>query len=621
MVKKKNTNFIQQTTLPGQRSAPGGDLHSLFRLIPSLMNPQWLQSDSWRNFVHSVPVAALCRATALSNLLALDWKIVARDSNQQDELKSEIIHYTKIIENTGEYDGVDFAGRIEWLGKDLLDLPFGMAAEIGRDGDEPNGQVRWIRCLDGGTLMPSLNYDFPVIQKVPNVILDPVAFPRHSITRQYWSPRPEIQYEGWGMAPPELIYLVFELMKRGDKYYAELLLNTPQVGILDLGDTTKETAQEWMKEAQDLFVGTDPMKIPVLYEHTTPVNWIPFQMAPNEIMFDAITSRYINLICAGYGMSPSDIGMGGGSNGGETLSGTIRDERRSKRTIQAVLKKKFKSFFDYILPETIEFKWIDFDDDQNVARGRARLANAQAGEIYIRNHIFTPNELRAQSTVDGLITVSVPETLDENSVVWPNSGNTTRPGLIGEKVSAENGGRGEISGAQDLTARALTKVVVSKAYKPIQKLIAATRGMTQEEIGAWKQRVDDALWWREPVAVPVVERAEFDSGALVDKFEDMFDGLSDKLIPKPQPVNVTVNLPQGEPPTVNIEQPNITNEINIPEVKQADIHVEVNPTPIEVRNEINVPAQDAPIINIHQEDKEGERRAILDEINKVADEE
>jgi hypothetical protein len=327
------------------------------------------------------------------------------------------------------------------------------------------------------------------------------------------------------MAPPELIYLVFELMKRGDLYYSKLLLDTPQIGILDLGDTTKETAQEWMKEAQDLFIGTDPMKIPVLYEHTTEVKWIPFQMKPNEMMFSEITSRYAGLICSGYGMSLSDIGMGGGSNGGETLSGTIRDERKSKRTIQAVLKKKFKSFYNRILPDTLEFAWIDFDDDQNVARGRARLANAQADEIFVRNHVYSPQELRAQGLVDGLITVSVPETLDEKNIEWPQSGNTIRPGLIGEKVSAESGGRGEISGAQDLTARALTKVVVSKAYRPIQKLIAATKDMSHEEIVGWKKRVDDALWWREPKEIVKKSQEE-----VVEKASN-------------QPISVTINTP------------------------------------------------------------------------------
>jgi len=502
------TDLLVQTTLPSQRSAPGGNvLNFLYRVAPAWNSPNWWEAQIWRNFVMSVPIATVCRNTAISQLTALDWKIVARDSNKTDELKAKIKYNTRLIDNEGMYDGIDFTGRLEWLGKDLLDLPFGMAAELGHENDDPNGKVVWIRCLDAGTLMPSLNADFPVIQRVPNMITEPIAFPAYSIARQYMSPRSDIWREGWGMAPPEQIYLAFELMKRGDKYYAELLLNTPQVGILDLGDTTKETAQEWMKEAQDLFTGTDPMKIPVLYEHTTKVEWIPFQMNPNELMFDRITARYANLICAGYGMSPSDIGMGGSSNGGETLSGTIRDERKTKKNILSVMKKKFKSFYDHILPEELEFTWIDFDSDQNVAQGRARLANGQADEILIRNHVFTPQEMRAQALVDGLVTVSVPETLDDKSIEWPQSGNTTRPGLIGEKVSADNGGRGEVSSVQasladsgiiDLKKQADKSV--KQAYSPIHDFITTIKNMKPEEVEAWKKHIADALWWRDPEA-------------------------------------------------------------------------------------------------------------------------
>jgi hypothetical protein len=502
------TDLIVQTVLPGQRSAPGGNiLNYLYRVVPAWMNPQWQEAAIWRSFVLSVPIAAVCRQTAIAQLTALDWKIVATDSDKTDELKSKIRWNTRILENESEYADLDFTGRLEWLGKDLLDLPFGMAAEIGRDNDDPSGKVQWIRCLDGGTCMPSLNADFPIIQRVPNIPLEPVAFPKHAVSRQYMNPRSEIWREGWGMAPPELIYLVFELMKRGDKYFAELLLNTPQVGILDLGDTTKETAQEWMKEAQELFSGTDPMKIPVLYEHTTKVEWIPFQMKPSEMMFESITARYANLICAGYGMSPSDIGMGGSSNGGETLSGTIRDERKTKKNILSVMKKKFKSFYDHILPEELEFTWIDFDSDQNVAQGRARLANAQADEILTRNHIFSPQELRAQGLVDGLITVSVPETLDTSKVEWPQSGNTTSPGLLGEKVSADNGGRGEVSSVQASMAqegivelKKQADKTVKQVFSPIKNFITSIKNMKPEEVEAWKKHIADALWWRDPEA-------------------------------------------------------------------------------------------------------------------------
>jgi hypothetical protein len=503
------TDLIIQTVLPGQRSAPGGNiLNYLYRVVPAWMNPQWQEAVVWRNFVLSVPIAAVCRQTAIGQLTSLDWKIVAKDSDKTDELKSKIKWNTRILENESAYADLDFTGRLEWLGRDLLDLPFGMAAEVGRDNDEPDGKLQWIRCLDGGTCMPSLNADFPVIQRVPNIPLEPVAFPKHAISRQYMNPRSEIWREGWGMAPPELIYLVFDLMKRGDKYFAELLLNTPQVGILDLGDTEKDVAQEWMKEAQDLFAGTDPMKIPVLYEHTTPVKWIPFNMSPNEIMFEQITARYANLICAGYGMSPSDIGMGGSSNGGQTLSGTIRDERKTKKNILSVMKKKFKSFYDHILPDELEFTWIDFDSDQNVAQGRARLANAQADEIFTRNQVFAPNELRAQALVDGLVTVSVPETLDTKSVDWPSSGNTTSPGLLGEKVSADNGGRGEVSSvmASKVTQEGIVELkkqadkTIKQVFNPLKNFITSIKNMKPEEVETWKKHIDDALWWRDPEA-------------------------------------------------------------------------------------------------------------------------
>jgi hypothetical protein len=502
------TDLLIQTVLPGQRSAPGGNiLNYLYRVVPAWMNPQWQEAVVWRNFVLSVPIAAVCRQTAIGQLTSLDWKIVSRDSDKTDELKSKIKYNTRILENESEYADLDFVGRLEWLGRDLLDLPFGMAAEIGRDNDDPAGKLQWIRCLDGGTCMPSLNADFPVIQRVPNIPLEPVAFPKHAISRQYLNPRSEIWREGWGMAPPELIYLVFDLMKRGDKYFAELLLNTPQVGILDLGDTTKETAQEWMKEAQDLFSGTDPMKIPVLYEHTSPVSWIPFNMSPNEIMFEQITSRYANLICAGYGMSPSDIGMGTSKNGGETLSGTIRDERKTKKNILSVMKKKFKAFYDHILPSELEFSWIDFDSENNVAQGRARLANAQADEILVRNHVFAPKELRTQALADGLITVSIPETLEENKIDWPQSGNTTSPGLLGEKVSPDNGGRGEVTSVMASMAqegivelKKQADKTVKQVFNPLKNFITSIKNMSPEEVEVWKKHIDDALWWRDPEA-------------------------------------------------------------------------------------------------------------------------
>ena len=122
--------------------------------------------------------------------------------------------------------------------------------------------------------------------------------------------------------------------------------------------------------------------------------------------------KYAGICAAGYGMTLSDIGFSPTSSGGETLAGGIRQERNTRKTGLAVLKKKNTAFFNRMLPEYLKFTLIDLDDELSVALGRARLANATAWQIYIDKGIFTPNEARAQTVADGLITTSIPEKVE-----------------------------------------------------------------------------------------------------------------------------------------------------------------------------------------------------------------
>ena len=135
----------------GQRSL---DLPSyLLRLIPAFSTPEWLLGGVWRRVVANQPVAVLCRDTLLAYVNTLDWKIQARDSTLQDELKEEIEYYTRGF----EYEfGIDFSEHIEWIGQDVLTIPFGGASEIIRENDAPDGKVLTIIPLDGVTLFPTL---------------------------------------------------------------------------------------------------------------------------------------------------------------------------------------------------------------------------------------------------------------------------------------------------------------------------------------------------------------------------------------------------------------------------------------------------------------------------------
>jgi hypothetical protein len=457
-----NVPAPDKETNPRQKSIDVSDLF-FTRLTPPWSRPASLPAYTWRLWVLNQPVAVVCRETLIANLLALDWKITPVNSKYKEELEPTIKYYTKLLKDGGNYSGLglDFSGIIEWIVADLLDTPFGGAAEVGRKGGTENGRVQWIRPLDAGTLYPTLNQDFPIVQYYPNYSNEIVTFKPWEISRTYMSPHSFILREGWGMAPPEKIYFALDLLNRGDKYYANLLLDIPTAGILDLGDMEKSAAEEWIT-AFKTFVNdnTTSFKVPVLYEHNNKVEFLPFGKVPNDIMFNQVTSKYAALVAAAYGMSLSDIGMQTTTASGETLAGSIRQERRTRKTGFARIKSKTKSFFDHILPETLEFNWIDYDDELNVALGRARLASAQAFQLWQDGGVLASQEIRSQVIQDGLVSIALPDEIPPDAHPAIDAGRTIRyigkgdkpdggsetknPAMIGNPKAPSGGGEGEV---------------------------------------------------------------------------------------------------------------------------------------------------------------------------------
>lgn len=504
--RRQPAQTIKIESRSGQLSSPGGNLANYFmRNIPLWNPPAWQEADVWRKFVEKQPLAAICRDTLANYLNSLDWTIVARDSEKRDELKPKTKHYTKLFErgNAYYYD-IDFASHIEFIVKDLFTLPFGTAAELGRLDNDPNGKVVWVRPLDGGTLAPTLNFDYPVMQVAPNTGLNPVYLPRKFVSRVFLSPRTELQREGWGYAPPERIWRAIDMMYAGDNYYGQLLLNTPEAGVLDLGDMDKTSALEWVKSLRDLLYGINPLKIPVLYEHEKPAAWIPFGKPPSEIMYDSTTMRYAAILCAGYGLTLSDIGFPTSSGGGETLAGTIRQERVSKSSGKAVAKTKTKAYFDRILPDSLKFMWIDYDDERNVSKGRARLASAQAAQLWITNKMFLPNELRQQALSEGLISVDMPEEVNPNDPGFPQpespfgtTGSKTK--TLGSPAPPSSGGQGETIPQQTIQRNvAKAEVDITKAVVKVNDVLSTLLGqvksnLSDQEMPLWEEYVDDYL--------------------------------------------------------------------------------------------------------------------------------
>jgi hypothetical protein len=507
---KVKTTAPRPSREKGQRSLDLPEF--LLRNIPAWRTRKLTDGTTWRNIVDSQPVAGLCREALISNYISLDWKIEPKDSEQRDELKSEIEYYTEFFTNTGDYE---YETVVEWIGKDMLDIPFGAAAEVGREGDRPDGKVMWLELIDGSTLFPYPSKDWPVYQRIPYLPSKVVFFPRHSINRVYYSPNTAILDEGWGIPPPEKVYLALELLVRGDRYYANLLLDTPEAGILDLGDMSKESAEEWVKAFRNMMGGIDPMKIPVLYEHNNSINFLPFGKPPTDLMFDRVTAKYASIVASGYGLALSDIGIQTTTSGGDTLAGSIRDERKTRRTGFARFKKKMISFFNFMLPSDLEYKIIDTDDELSVAMSRSRLANATAAAQYIDKRIFTPQEMRRQAIADGLITISVPEDIPEDE--FPDdpmeSDSQERTNMLGKPVAPSQGGHGEvvdrsdafsdevgeIIDPSDAAIRKMIRSVVQPLSIQTQKIL---EDMNDAELAAWDDWFNEVLWGDDMEGLP-----------------------------------------------------------------------------------------------------------------------
>ena len=512
----------------------------LTRWVPFWGHPGWLAAERWRAFVRNQPIATVCRDTLIQNVLSMPYTVVAR--NPEDAQKSGIRkaaeYYTELL------DGLegDFDTYIELMCQDMLDLPFGAAAEVGREDDDAEGPVLWMEHIDAATLMPTGDPEYPVTQRVQEMPGTIVNFPKHAIERMYVSPRTEIMRRGWGMAPPEKIYLAMEMLFRGDRYYANLLLDTPEAGILDLIDMNEDSANKWLESWRGLFEGIDGMKVPVLHSHTKPAVWIPLNRPPTDLIYDKTTLKYAQILAAGYGMRLSDIGLD--EMGGEkTLAGVIRGERATKRSGFAQVKTKLENHFNRILPKELMFHWLDMDQEAIVARGQAIVAIGQGLTALKAGGFIDQKEGRAELIATGLMQTDLdPNVLPEEpqeAPGFPFGGPKDKDGKPIEKpkekgkVPVSDGGRGgatvekaepEFPGERRLEelraelngiVQPGLALIAERAEPPrLRRLIkAVTRALLPEVQRTFTSLTDDQVWhfW-----LPEMSAIDFDQPSEID---------------------------------------------------------------------------------------------------------
>jgi len=385
----------------------------------------------WRTLVKNQPLAIIYRDTLISNTISLDWSVRLREPEEVSpdkrlRYKEEIDYYTELF---NEMEG-GFDNYISLILQDMLDLPFGGMSEIGRLDDDPKKRVVWVQHVDAASLIPTGNPEWPVMQAVPGLPSKPVVFPRRAVNRCYMNPRPEIKRKGWGMAPPEKVYLAIEMLYRGDRYYANLLLDTPEAGILDLLDMEEEDAKDWIESARELFGGIGGWKVPVLYEHEKAAQWIPFTRPPSDMLYDETTMKYAQVLAAGYGLRLSDIGMAE-LKGEKTLAGVIRGERQSRRTGYGTVRKKLRNHLNRILPPHLMLVWEEKDEEAKTEQARALSTYGLALGQLKRDGLLSPEEARSELVSTGLLEVEIdPQEVPEPEMPMgmPGHGMFEKPG-------------------------------------------------------------------------------------------------------------------------------------------------------------------------------------------------
>lgn len=431
--------------------------------IPTLYQiPQWGQVGFWRNFVRHQSIVMLCRQHLINHLIELPQAVVTRDADEKEKYEEDCHYYNKWVL-------ANFDDLVSLFLQDFLDLPIGGNAEVTRwpvgvkpdirvggetfkvTGDHPLGHPFEIIPIDGATLFPTYDKDLPIAQRIPE--LDKVVyFTPEQIMRIGWLPRVEMRLKGYNSAPPEQVYLAIDMINSADHYYSDLLNNIPPVGILDFGDATYGSTIQWAASTRSLFESNETFKIPIVAEHTTPVTFIPFGKDPQELLMDTAGLRYARITSSSYGLTLGNLGL---EPKGETMAGSIRDDKQAQSGKSFVVEKTKGVIDSMILPPYLEWKAQVTNYEELTGKGRAQLVVTQALKATVEAGALKPSEMQAQLIRDGFITVEVETPNDEElaqqkmAKQLPFGG---KPGANGngaakqltDKVPAAEGGFGDV---------------------------------------------------------------------------------------------------------------------------------------------------------------------------------
>lgn len=446
--------------------------------------------DRWR-LIAGEPVNRLARKMIQREVSSLNFQILPRDLENEDHQEASR-YYSAMFG--------DFRNLATRTLKSICEIPQGGAWEVGwMDAifDEGRrGTLSFVKFVDAGTLWPTTDPGHPIVQIDPKQSTRRVWFRDDEIKRILAYPRDEFDRTWWQESPTESSFLAIEALSKIYVYYLKQLQDTPMAGILDLMDFSQEHATKWAENFREMLTGIDPIKIPILYEHEQPAQFLELGRNPSEMDIPIQFQRFAEMVLGNYGLSLSDLRM---FDVGSTKAGAAVSRKISTQSGVGFFAELIKDAVQSLLPPYLIFTYDDVDIEQKRTKSQIRAADIRS----IQSLDWMPVRLKARQLLkwQAIDIEFDPDEIEEEAkeVLGPAGGMGQAPGALkpgqletGEgrtrdvleddaKTTAADGSRvfakGLVQQAKDLVDSAVSrfKANFSESKYGRKKEVAATR--------------------------------------------------------------------------------------------------------------------------------------------------
>jgi hypothetical protein len=459
---------------PRQLSVDGAYISSQPFVHPARKTPQVTDTAKWR-LVAREPINRMARRMIQREIASLNFEIVPEDPKSQMQLDAAV-WYNVVFK--------DFRTVTTRTLKSVCELPQGGAWEVGwikpgLYGEGEQGTLSFVEYIDAGTLHPTLNRAFPIVQIDPigasgqhtvvtnltDTLLtsETVRFKDEEINRVLGWPRDEFGLEWWQESPTEASFLAIEALSRIYVYSLKQLRDTPMAGLLDLMDFSEEDALEWAKNFRQMLQGIDPIKIPILYQHEQPARWLPMGNNFSELEIPRQFKMYADLVLGNYGLSVNDLRI---FDQDQTKAGSAVSRKISLKQGIRFFAELMKDAVQPLLPQYLTFQYTEPDLEDERTKAQIRAVDARALQTLGMPLEYVLKEAKARSI---LLTDIDPEEVAEEVKEAEAAGEPTGVKGIGRPTPGQiTQGEGRVPDALEEDAKATAKTGTRTFAKMVQ---------------------------------------------------------------------------------------------------------------------------------------------------------